>query len=608
MEMRMNQTKNISSKWIILAVVIVSILSSTSKGVVNAFVVPTRTTVQTATKSTHGRNENKWSNNHQSMTRLYSSYTPPENIQYTSKREAPYPKIGDLVRFYDVDGGKADGQVLVGKISLIQKVLKSEKDTSTNDEWLVEITELEDVGDGYYADYPSRKRKSKRTLRNLQYIAPLAASFVRAEDAYKVPRDMSVSPPVPKPSHPSYKIEGYEGPRSEPINEDVVMEDFEKYGQLKVELIKNAAIAGLAGTVITELAKGLEDAIIYAAGAAAGVGYLYFLSIKTDTVGGNDAKMGSNISNVRFVLPVLVLVAIALRNASLGDANPVVVQQGASAAGFMTTVSKEQFGAAMLGFLTYRLPLFLSQLSPVIKESAGGLLPGSAGVAMQMAQKAKEKSAAAASASPTPFGENLVPVLLICGPPGTGKTSLITKLIQEDKEQRFVLPKLVDRVADGASFERLENRGEFLQLDSSGRLGLTKEAILNAAPSTTTASTAEDDDASSSTTKQVVVVDANVDLAKKLVSSLSGARLVGVWIGLDSLDKFESRLNIQLESGDLVIPADETKESFMRAKIREIVQDIEYGVVSGIFEFTILNDEFDESLSKLKNAAEYCFK
>ena len=41
------------------------------------------------------------------------------------------------------------------------------------------------------------------------------------------------------------------------------------------------------------------------------------------------------------------------------------------------SVSKEQFRAAMLGFLTYRLPLFASQLLPLVGESAGMVLPGS---------------------------------------------------------------------------------------------------------------------------------------------------------------------------------------------------------------------------------------
>ena len=96
-------------------------------------------------------------------------------------------------------------------------------------------------------------------------------------------------------------------------------------------------------------------------------------------------------------------------------------------------------------------------------------------------------------------------------------------------------------------------------------------------------------------------------LAKKMVN-VSGARLVGVWIGLDDLDKFESRLKTKIASGLVPIPEDETEDTVLRAKVRQVVKDIEFGVVSGVFEFTILNESIDDSLKQLKDAASYCFK
>jgi hypothetical protein len=71
------------------------------------------------------------------------------------------PRIGNVVRYYDVDGGRADSQVLVGKISLIQSITSSSPSSSSpslssslsssdgTNRWLVEVIELEDVGDGY---------------------------------------------------------------------------------------------------------------------------------------------------------------------------------------------------------------------------------------------------------------------------------------------------------------------------------------------------------------------------------------------------------------------------------------------------------------------------
>ena len=530
------------------------------------------------------------------------------------QREPPYPKIGDCVCFYDVDGGQADGQALVGKISLIQRILGSSDDDDGDgtNKWLVEITELEDVGDGYYAEYPSRKRRNKRSLRNLEDIAPLAASFVRTEDAYKVPSDAGTGRPIPL--FPGYKLKGYGGPAAVPVNEDVVQDDLERYADLKIKLLRDAFLAGLAGALITDLARGLDDAIVYFSGALAGVGYLFFLSIKTDTIGSDGGKLGKDVSNFRFVLPAVVLVGIAIRNLALGDASPL----GASGpTNMFSTVTQEQFACAMIGFLTYRIPLFVGQLAPVFGDSAGSLLPGSAGMAFQMAQEAKAAREAGETLgeADSPFGKDLTPVLLVCGPPGTGTTSLVQRLIAED--DRFVAPKLVDRVKDPATFERLETREEFLKLDDSGRYGLTAQGVLTAAASAEEEARAaaaaeasgeeeEDTAAADKNFGKVVVVDADVDLAKKL-RQLPGSRLIGVWVGLDSMEKFEANLKKQIESGELTIPEGETEESVIRAKVKEIVQNIEYGVVSGMFEFTILNDDIDTSMVELKKAAEYCF-
>lgn len=522
------------------------------------------------------------------LTKLQMAYIPPEDAEKATKTKPklPQPKIGDVVRYFDMDGGLAEGEVLVGKISLIQPIRSETTSEDGTNKWLIEINEMEDVGDGYYADYPSRKRR-KSALRKLEEIAPLPASFVRTEDAYKVPVERGTN--RPRPSHASYDLIGYEGPAAVPINQDVVKADGENYGKIKSELIRNSAIAGAAGAIVAQLASGSDIAVIYAAGAFAGVAYLFFLGIKTDTVGSADAKLGSNISNLRFVFPGLVLVGVALNNKLSGDSNPVTTP------GLFSTVTPQQFGAAMAGFLTYRVPLFVSQLSPVVSESATDMIPGSAGMAMRLAQDAKKRGVDM-SLLDDKSADGLTTVFLVSGPEGTGKTTLVNKLLESDS--RFVRPALVDQIADGVKFERLLQKGEFLEVDQSGRYGLSKEGVLQAAEQASDSESGEE---------KVVVIDADVELAKKMVG-LSGARLVGVWIGLDDLDKFESRLKTKISSGLVPIPEDETEDTVLRAKVRQVVKDIEFGVVSGLFEFTILNEDIDDSLAQLKDAASYCFK
>jgi guanylate kinase len=513
------------------------------------------------------------------------AYAPPEDAERTklTSPKLPTPKIGDIVRYYDIDGGNTQGQILVGKISLIQPILQSSPNDDGTNRWLVELTELQDVGDNYYAEYPSRKRR-RSSLRKLEEVAPLAASFVRSEDAYKIPMERGTNIPLP---YAVYDVANYEGPNDQPVNVDVVRADGETYNNVKLSLLKNTALAGVVGTIVAELTRGTEDALIYLAGSTAGVLYLYFLGIKTDTVGSVDAKLGSNVSNLRFVFPALVLTGVAFNN---------VVNNNSEVHGIFSTVTPEQFGAAMIGFLTYRVPLFVSQLFPVLFDSVSDVLPGSAGMAVRMAAEAKKRGLDVSSLDKEKEKDGLVTVLLVSGPEGTGKSTLVQRLMDED--ERFVRPILQDRVADGIKFERMEQREEFLEVDKSGRYGLAKEGILQAAAKTT------GDDSS---TSKVVVVDADVSLAKKLVS-IAEARLVGVWVGLDSLEKFESRLMAKIQSGSVTIPDGVTEEELLRIKVNQAVKDIEYGLVCGLFEFTILNDDIDESVKELKEAASYCFK
>lgn len=489
-----------------------------------------------------------------------------------TKKKPLLPQVGDVVRFYDIDGGKADGQVLVGKITYIQKELGA----TSGSGWLVELLELEDTGDGYYAEYSSRRKR--KALRNLADVAPIAASFVKAENAFKLPRTSVDGDGSPKVRAERYDWEEYAGPFTK-VDETVVEADSVVYQTLKGRVLRFVALAGLAGTVVADLVKGTEDAAIYFAGALASVLYVFLLSVKTDTIASPEAKLGKNVSNIRFVLPLFVLVGVALYNQSRGDANPVKGQ------GNFDLVTAEQFAAATIGFLTYRLPLFAIQIQDAFKGDGDTMeLPGSAGVALKLVQdaSAQEKEVSL---------DRLATVFLVSGPQATGRSALVKKLI-EQSDGRLVAAPVVDRRADPVNFERIEQRDEFLSI-SEERFGYTKEGILTAAKNTGSDS--------------VLVVDADVEFAKRL-TAIAGLRLVGVWVGLDSVDEFERRLEAQIDAGEIELPEDETRESVVRARIKEIVKEVEYGISSGVFEFTILNTDDDTSLKQLQEAAQYCFK
>jgi guanylate kinase len=492
--------------------------------------------------------------------------------------------VGDFVLYYDLDGGKAEGQVLVGKVTFIQRNVGSPSDEY--DGWKLELSQMEDLGEGYFGEYSARQRGSRRALRDLGSVRPLAATFVRTENAYKVnPVDKTTGQPIPRATR--YDVVGYEGPFSgvNAIDWTVVEKDAEAYSLQKGQLLRAVAIAGVAGTLVADLVKGEQDAIIYAAGSLASVLYLLLLSVKTDTVATPEAKYGKSIANARWAMPALVLVGIALYNASLGEGNPV--RDG----GLFDYITAEQYGAAILGFLTYRIPLFLIQIRNAFKDQETGqaVLPGSAGVAMKLISEDKADSA---SDSTSLASDSLKTVLLVSGPQATGRSDLVRQLIEQG-EGKYVAPMRVDRIKDGPEFDRLERREAFLEVDESGRYGLTKEGILKSCQACGRDS--------------VVVIDANVDLAKQ-VTKISGLRLVSVWVGRESVQEFEQQLETDVERGIVRVSEDETKESVIRGKIRDIIQEIEYGISSGIFEFTILNANQEESLKQLREAASYCFK
>ena len=236
---------------------------------------------------------------HGHPTVAVSAYTRPEDspkaieenqLQRQDKQKGPpYPKIGDIVRYYDVDGGSETGQVLVGKIVYISAIQKPDNNNNPTEqqEWTVDLSELDSVGSGYYAEYSSRSAPKKRTSRNIRQVAPiLSASYVRSEDAYKIPmiQTSTSSKEVPKVSYEQYKLEGYQGPKTNiVINDQVLQSDLIRYEQLKGQLFRDSAILGAIGTVIAQFTQGTEEAICYAAGAISGVGYLYFLTIKVTT-------------------------------------------------------------------------------------------------------------------------------------------------------------------------------------------------------------------------------------------------------------------------------------------------------------------------------------
>ena len=570
-----------------------------------------------------------------------------------------YPAVGDIVRYYDLDGGNRKGQMMIGKISYISKNAGREKSG-----WTVEIIELDQLrnddtattgstGGVYYVDYPNyTTRKSKTILRDLyDNVSPVACVFVNSESAYKVSIDKVTKQPLVRQEQ--YDLEGYEGPfvtnlpyssNIRPINTNVVLDDALRYDQLKLELLRNTALFGIVGSIATYLVtttttasssdnNGIEYALIYLSGVMANILYLFFLSMKTDTMAttSTNNKFGKIITNLRFVTPVIPLVGVSIYN----EIFPHEFQLST-----FKLVSTQQFFAVTLGFLSYRVPLFFTQIqealndnkdmpssssvsvsstyqsidttSPTLTTSTtlGTVTPGKVSLVSTIDAPTSTSSVATTTDKtlstlkplfPIKFNANtkkneFFTIFLISGPSATGRSELVRRFVQES-DGKFVLPNYIDRYNNATQFEYIDQRNGFIYKSNEDRYGLTRESLVQ-------------DVQKLDPTKSVMILDTNVDFAIQLSNMGGGVRLVAVWVTLGSIKAFEERIGQQYDQQMKRISdtmPDEGRSTEIRARTMKVVQEIEMGISSGIFEFTIINDNDEQSLKELRDASKYCF-
>lgn len=93
-----------------------------------------------------------------------------------------------------------------------------------------------------------------------------------------------------------------------------------------------------------------------------------------------------------------------------------------------------------------------------------------------------------------------------------------------------------------------------------------------------------------------------------LVKALTGAEklaLIGVWVSLDSIEAIEERIRATLVGGGAA-EGSPTLDADVRGLVRQAVEDIEFGVMSGVFDFTVINNSDEqESMETVRRAVEF---
>ena len=491
---------------------------------------------------------------------------PGDLVSFTdpSLPETSTPQIGRIAQIYPFysqsseASRESDAGLFAGSSgSSSQSSLESPKPFSFNVEITpLEVASFEDGREGYYRE--ASWKKSRKTVfipLNAEAVRPVATTFVRDTSSYKVPIDANGEIIV----RGRYNLADYEGPESPLVDVDVVKVDGENYRDLKWGIIKEGFALGFGASGLVWVLGGGEMGKLVAEGVVGGGVYMSLLGREVDLVGKEVPKnegidriwndvLGKNFNKIRFIIPLLLLLSVSSGNFVGGG-----LGNGADEANFLSSVTKAQFASVLGGFAIWRLP--------VLRR---GLVLGFG----QDETDTDTDTDADADADTTGKGKSgfdqldfTRTVLVLSGPTGSGKTS----------------------VMDGF-FSHIESENtdsQFLRCSSWSQVKKAVEADGN----------------------EIVVVEANTEEVELMRNSLDRkTRIVGVWISLNDIDKFLSRW-VQRDE-NVLAPSDADKEKFGKY----IVEQISYGITSGIFEFTILNDDIDESVQQLVRASKYCLK
>ena len=553
----------------------------------------------------------------------------------------PEPRVGDVVAF----AGDWPGETSVGQIRSLQP---------RGDRWLADVVPLEDqAGDVWRLPAAALARK-RRTAVDVAELVPLEAAPAAEDDAFVLTAtepSAAIKPLSGSAAGLLARAASYRAlapdfkPKGGRARVDYAAEERsrEEYAALKRQLLTDSALASAAGLVaVTAATRDLDDARAFALGAAGGLAYVAGLSAFADRAG-DDRREGLfdvDLSKYRLAFPVAAFVARA--RADRRGAFDVAGPRGGAAApatraratrrdapvppqvlaaldaasgkggGALRVIPFDEFACAALGVVAYRVPLLARQVfGGGGAEDIAAMLPGSLGKGAR--ELVKQRDAAAedgdgeAEALAAAARRARQTVLVVCGPPGAGKSTLVDRLVAADP--RFAAPRWLstdrdsaDDVVDEAAFDGRDDLAVVFGGDEA--LAEEETTLLDrAVPKKRGLARAELVDRADGKT---CVLDCDVETARRL-EGLAGVRLVGVWVSLDSLGALRERLT-KVEAGRALARSDDVDAAQVAAVVSErlstVVDDIDFGVRSPMFEFTIITSDAEAlSFAKLQKAA-----
>jgi len=359
-------------------------------------------------------------------------------------------------------------------------------------------------------------------------------------------------------------------------------------------------------------------------GAAAGAVYLLLLQTDVDRLGKQGTATPLDMLNpyriLRLFVPLGLVVALGAQEAL---SSPVGLDAWLSnvrwepGSNFLGVVSAPALYAGLLGYILSVLALQVRGLSravPEVKDLVQAV-PGSLGIAAKLSDEAEEKMKAKEAARKKKTAKPL-PVLLVSGPRGCGKSSLVSSLLKSDS--RFCQPQWVATGESDHKSATVIGEGDFEGLQKTGSLAVSYrpyaddgEQINLGLPAATVISAAKDGgacllDVDPPTARMLLEYRWDKALAALSPDEEYELSFVSIWVSLPSIDAVIARNRKRLEAAAprSTASAIERQLAPLRA---QATSDIEWAVMSGRFDFTVLNEDQAVAVKEFQNAARYCF-